>query len=150
MRLVQVYTPPTPPILSLISVYLNNAQVIPSGVQTVINFDTENFDTLGEFSTVTHRFVPQENGYYLVTLVAGISTPGDGVLCVCAIRQNLVNRVLYRIAPGGAQSVVLACSKILYVTTTDYIGGVFFQSSGGNKNAMTGDQATQMSIVKVG
>jgi hypothetical protein len=45
-------------------VYQTVAQNVPNA-DTVISFDTKEFDTANAFSTATNRFQPQVAGYYL-------------------------------------------------------------------------------------
>jgi hypothetical protein len=46
--------------------YLSSAQSIPNITQTLIQFDTEAFDSAGAYDTSTYKFTPQVAGKYVV------------------------------------------------------------------------------------
>ena len=46
--------------------YLSSAQSIPNITQTLIQFNTEAFDSDGAYDTSTYKFTPQEAGKYVV------------------------------------------------------------------------------------
>ena len=46
--------------------YLSSAQSIPDTTQTLIQFDTEAFDSAGAYDTSTYKFTPQVAGKYVV------------------------------------------------------------------------------------
>jgi hypothetical protein len=48
------------------SAYLSSDQSLTSGVNTVVQINTEEFDTASAFNTSTYRFTPQVAGYYQV------------------------------------------------------------------------------------
>ena len=46
--------------------YISSDQSIPDSTQTLLNYDTEIFDTAGAFNTSTKKFTPQTAGKYVV------------------------------------------------------------------------------------
>jgi len=46
--------------------YISSDQSIPNSTQTLLNYDTEIFDTAGAFDTSTKKFTPQTAGKYVV------------------------------------------------------------------------------------
>jgi len=46
--------------------YISSDQGIPDSTQTLLNYDTEIFDTAGAFDTSTKKFTPQTAGKYVV------------------------------------------------------------------------------------
>ena len=47
--------------------YMANAQTISATTFTKLNFNTESFDTNGNYDTSTNRFTPTVAGYYQIT-----------------------------------------------------------------------------------
>ena len=69
---------------------ITSVQSITSGVWTKIQFDTERFDTAGEFDpTTNYRFTPTVAGHYFVTgCISGESGTNDSNQCTGAIFKN--------------------------------------------------------------
>ena len=53
------------PMRSRVRVTKNDAQSIPNATATIVQYDDEDFDNLGEFAN--YRFTAKEAGYYLVS-----------------------------------------------------------------------------------
>jgi len=77
---------------SACSVYLASDQNINANVDTVVEFDTELYDTQGEFNPATHTFTAKGYGKYLVTAQANFSVAAQGDTLWLGI---LVNDVEY-------------------------------------------------------
>ena len=66
---------------SAVSVYLSSDQSISSGVDELVEFDSQIYDVQGEFSTVSHEFIPYASGIYSVKVNIRFegATHGDGL-----------------------------------------------------------------------
>ena len=118
------------------SVYRNATQLLPTGTYSVVQLNTEEFDTAAAFdSTTNYRFQPAVAGYYLITGQAMLAAAAGGVgICAIFKNGNMHKRgSLAQIHSGdGVGSVV---TTLMYFNgTTDYIDLRVFQSSGGNLN----------------
>ena len=63
---------------SAFSAGLATAKSIPSGVATLVAFDTVYFDLASEYSTATGVFSPKAAGVYLVSCTVEFPNPGPG------------------------------------------------------------------------
>jgi hypothetical protein len=58
--------------------YIPGDQSVNTVTWTLLNFSTEYYDNLGEFSTVNKAFTPLQSGYYLITARALLSSATAG------------------------------------------------------------------------
>ncbi|MBA7597120.1 hypothetical protein ES703_04115 [subsurface metagenome] len=127
-------------------------QVIPTGVNTKVVLDAEEYDIQNEFDPVaTYRFTVDEAGMYLVTAICGwLNVPGDKRY-VTLVRKN-----------GGA---LISCSQvigsvaswpiILAVVLSELAVGDFlelfcYQGSGADATLRKGKEQTHLAVQKVG
>ncbi len=141
------------------SAYQSSAQSYSAGVSALVQFQTENWDTIGAFNntngTVTlnglsvpaYAFCPNVAGYYQVNLIvrpnnsnqeaqANIYKNGSGWCAASAINIS-----------SGTQSGTGASSIVYLNGAGDYIQGYCYTGSSGTGSA--GNQSTQFSAVMV-
>ena len=127
-----------------------SAQSIANNVNTVINFDTENFDTDGMFAATANLITINTAGIYAVqALMSFVNSSANGVRS-CGVYLNptftgsgdsaTINTADRRIAHAGATSVTtgadqtLACGTLFEFAAADTVALSCFQNSGGGIN----------------
>lgn len=105
------------------SVYLSAHQTVSASTNTVIGFDSVEFDTDSEFNTSTHQYTPTAAGYYLVTANLRCQNDTAGGQCYLRLRKNGVltkQTQLYAVSSNDDPQVDI--STVLYLNgTTDYV-----------------------------
>ena len=117
--------------------YLSSAQSIPDTTQTLIQFDTEAFDSAGAYDTSTYKFTPQVAGKYVVYAQM---TPNSGDDYDTFELQMYKNEV----STGGTQAIARGrneASDTRYVNrivefngSTDFVFMYTFQISAASRN----------------
>jgi hypothetical protein len=117
------------------SAYLGSTQYPTSGVNTVLQINTEEFDTSSCFDTTNYRFTPNVAGYYQVN--GQISTRGTASstrLYPIIFKNGNIARYgtdIYVSSGNVGYKASIAC--LIYMNgTTDYLqlGGAVVDSSG--------------------
>lgn len=127
------------------------SQSIPDATNTVIVFDTANFDTHAAYSTSTGRFTAPVAGIYKVHAAARFATNGtgerliylrvNGSASVTELEQDLANGS-FPIRINGAMDVKLNAG--------DYVEILAYQNSGGALNVEgSADPFTYLNISRV-
>ncbi len=131
------------------------ASITTGGVEKVLTFNSERFDTDNMHSTVsnTNRITFNTAGLYVMTAqtIYSPNVNGDRVL---AIRLNGTTYIAYetqRARSGGAGSHIMTCTTIYKMAQGDYVEMLVFQDSGATLTA-TSFQNTgpEMSAVWIG
>ena len=125
---------------SRVRVTKNNAQSISHATVTIVQYDDEVFDNLGEFAA--YRFTAEETGYYLVTAslqIIGTSWTQyqsfeiriykDGT--IQAYGSNEMNW------SGENLNLISKVTDLIYLETTHYVDIRAYQSAGGPRNTGT-------------
>jgi hypothetical protein len=121
----------------LFSAYQSTAQSLASGVQTKIQFQTEEFDTDGAFnSTTTYRFQPTIAGYY--QLQATVSLASMAIIYLYKNGAEFKRGLQYNVANVSAGVTAL----VFFNGTTDYVEIYALQSSGSSQNTNAGANLT--------
>jgi hypothetical protein len=121
------------------SIYNNANQSISNATWTVLNFNSENFDTnaFHDNSTNNSRItIPSgKNGKYLVTMkghFAGNST-GDRYV---SLAKNGASAGAWRLSAVSGASIGFGQSVVMDLVATDYLQLEVYQDSGGSLNAI--------------
>jgi len=125
--------------------YLAVAQSIPTATFTKVTFDTESFDTNGNFAS--SRFTPTVAGYYQINYYIGLFMT-TGVLGAFMYKNGAAfSNSSYSSGSaniGGATWVV--GSTIVYMNgSTDYVELYTYQSTGSSANTLTGQNSVCIS-----
>lgn len=132
------------PLSSMFRVYRNANQNIPAGVDTVIEWDTENFDELDEMLIVNPwTFTPKHAGYYFVYVQSRIDNllAGEDVILRLGVNGAIVADD-YGIAAAITDDVVSRISALLYLIPTDLVNVYQNHSLGGVKQLAGGSNIT--------
>ncbi len=127
--------------------------VIPSGVQTVVPFDTTNFDRLGEYNTTLPNNVQvREAGFYLVSSQITWQFPPLGFGYISLITQNLITDVgMVRSHSAVALDYLSqSVNKLLYMAAGESVQVEVFQGVGAPVTLQGGERYTFLSMVKMG
>ena len=117
--------------------YLSSAQSIPDTTQTLIQFDTEAFDSAGAYDTSTYKFTPQVGGKYVVYAQMTPNSGDDYDTFELQMYKNAVST-------DGTQAIARGrneASDTRYVNrivefngSTDFVFVYTFQISGAGRN----------------
>ncbi len=111
----------------------NNAQSINNASSTIVQYDDEDYDNLGEFAS--YRFTAKEAGYYFVTaslLSANVLWAGGEYWQITLFKDGAaISSGFKNIASAGEtrtfQSIV---SDVVYLAATNFIDIRVYQNSG--------------------
>lgn len=124
---------------SRFQVYRNVAQLIPSGVNTRINFDVVQYDPLDEYDeAVLYQFQPQRAGYY--HLLAGLTFPIMAVGTVFGLQMSVDGagiHVFLRTSFAGTLGMA-SLSRQYYLTPANVVYIQAYQASGIGQNLVIG------------
>lgn len=121
-------------------VYLNVAQLVGNAVETLINFDTVEFDPGGIWDLVNKRFVVRQPGIYRA-MGATSSAVSTNTYCVLYVNGAMARRGSQPNPGFGSQ--VSDLISLLVGATVDLR---FLQASGGNANLSAGAHLTWLSL----
>jgi len=68
--------------------YQSSTQAVSAGADTLVNFQTEDFDTGSAYDTSTMRFTPQTAGKYYLHMNVEVTSANDGAFVVGYIVKN--------------------------------------------------------------
>lgn len=119
---------------NVFSVYQSTDVAIPTGANTVLAFDTEEFDSDNNF--ITSTFTPTTEGYYQFNGCIGIDAPGaTGPLQVSLYKNGAeYKRGVVVDVSGTVDENVCVASLAFANGTTDFFTLVVRQDTGGTEN----------------
>jgi hypothetical protein len=127
--------------------YKSSNQTITKNTATKITFDTEDFDTAGNFAS--SRFTPTTAGYYQLNVTLNTTGSGTTSLNFCQIYKNgAAGGQMWYLSAGGS-TVVLTGSDLFYANGwTDYFE-IYetLDMSGGGESVSSGSTASRFSGV---
>jgi hypothetical protein len=105
-------------------------QSIPNNSWTKVEFNTEDYDSLGEYDSVTnYRFTAQNAGYYFIGTVLAFATNTTGMR-KAAIKKNASYAQEVSQLPVAGERAMVNGATILYLAAGDYVEIEAFQDSG--------------------
>lgn len=137
---------------SKISQHRTANQAIPSGVNTDVLFDTNDFDILNEYNVTTaNAFHPRETGYYFITasgLMAGLNAGQtfflqiqiNGITTIADVRQE---------SAQVGENITQNVSILRYLLNTDFIRVQVAHNVGVPHN-LSGGNYTYLNVFRVG
>lgn len=128
-------------------VWRSASQTIPNDTDTVITFDTENWDTDNFHDNVTNpsRLTAPVTGYYLVSGVIRWAGNAVGLRQAAIYKNGAV--IAFASTSGNALEVAVHISEIAYLAQGDYVELYGYQTSGGNLAAIgINSQSTHFEI----
>lgn len=133
---------------SRVRAYLGTDQTISDQTETAINFDTENYDNLGEFDTSTNRFKAKLAGYYLIhakVRTASVAwAAGDRAylqLRVSATSANLAN-AYDEVDAAVTKYIELQLTDIVYLDVDDTVAVRLWHDRGSDTDVINNGQRT--------
>lgn len=112
------------------SIYQSGAQTIATGTYTLVNFDTEAFDNLGEFNTTTKTFVAAATGVYDLSVAVTMEALTDAISL--KIQVNGVDKI-YNLQRHGAGWCTNSQSRLLALNAGDAVTALIWHNAGSNK-----------------
>ena len=119
--------------------YLSSNQGITTSTQTLLQFDTEVFDTDNSYSTSTYKFTPQTAGKYVVYVQMTPSSGADFDTFELQLYKN-------EVSTGGTQAIARGRNEafdtkhlnriIEFNGSTDFVYVYVFQTAGTTKDVM--------------
>lgn len=135
-----------------VTVNISAAQTIATGTDTLVQFDQEEHDPGSCFNTGTYQYTVPSTGYYLITFSVRILDVTSGKILTAWTRKGIddADRLSYSITrPGATGAATVDCSKVVYLTATEYVELMIYQDCVGNKTLSDYDPATFMSIIRL-
>jgi hypothetical protein len=128
------------------------AQSLTNNAETVITYNTEEFDTDGFHSTVTNtsRFtIPTgKGGKYLVVATAA-TADATGIRQLTIFKNGTaVNRILQTAVSGFESQMLISC--IVDLVATDYVELGIYQNSGSAINAVASQNTQRFTLQYLG
>ena len=113
-------------------------QSINATTYTKIQFNTEVYDTDGEFDNATnYRFTASVAGYYSVKTVMGLASLDQDKYINTTIRvNNVVKASTDNYLPATATDLRAHTSKDLYLAQNDYVEVFIYHTSSGAENTL--------------
>lgn len=132
------------------SVYRSAAQVITSGSDTTVQFDTKDDDRQGNFDTTSHEFTAPYDGIYIVSSVLLFSAGAAGEKYSARILRNGSTEVA-----GSEQtstklgSIAVSVSAGVTLTAGQRLTVEVNQDSGSNKSLTGGKGASTLTVTRI-
>lgn len=114
---------------SRVYAYNSATQSIPNNTETIIQFDSEFYDTNSEFDTGNYRFTAKKSGYYRVTL--SLSFIYATIWSLSLYKSGSYLGSWNTIISTGFEAFLI--SKTIYMAAGEYIEGTVRQSSGSSQ-----------------
>ena len=123
------------------------AQIIPTGVDTRVNFNTTEFDSNFDFNVGTGTFQPKVAGFYNITAHVNLQINNTASEIIMYVLKNGIQRIAqtysFDIPPvivnGTFFIVTSELSKLVYMNgTTDYLEVFISQSTGPSLTLVSG------------
>jgi hypothetical protein len=135
------------PSTSKVRAYLSANQNILTSTLTIIQFDTETYDVLGDFNTGTYRFVAPVTGYYLVQASLWLDTVAVNWRGFISRNGTTVSEV-YWVGSSAMDSTMLI-HDVVYMTASQYLEIKIYQSSGSTQIVQGGQNQTHLEVVRL-
>ena len=116
------------------------AQSIPNAIWTIVQYNIENWDNLGEYdNSVNYRFTATKTGYYAVTasLLSASAAWGAGGIWLIGLFKNGVDTTagFYVVTEAAITTYRMsALNDIVYLAATDYVDIRCYQDRGAATN----------------
>jgi len=114
------------------SASITNSQTCSADAMTLIQFNSERFDTNSNYdNTTNYRFTPTVAGYYLATISCYYSSYTSGAFVNINIHKNgSTYQEVARVTPNVAYGTIGGSCLVYLNGTTDYIDGRWYSASG--------------------
>jgi hypothetical protein len=124
--------------------FLNTTQTISDDTSTLVEFNTESFDTDSAYDTSTYRFTPQVAGKYYVYAAINHNPSSSNNLqqAMVGIRKNGsdITRNFFSSSTNPADELVVTTEIIVDLNgSSDYVDAVGLQTVSSGTNRFTGD-----------
>lgn len=128
---------------------MSTTQAISNNTSTIINFNTETYDTDSCYDTSTYRFTPNVAGKYLVIASYALTANASTGTFICSIFKNGSEHSRANIVLSNSTSNPITTSLIEFNGSSDYIDVRAYQSTGGSKTIYAGAEQSYFSACKL-
>jgi len=139
------------PKQSACRVCLSTSQSIPSGIGTLVEFDSVLYDRQNEFDTTNHRFTATEDGLYLA--IAQLTWDGSTVvadrLYQLVIHVNDTKNLRVNLSPATAVHFTMTTAGVLSLTAGDYLDVHVYHTAGTDVDLLQYHQDTFFMVAKI-
>lgn len=142
--------------LSQIDVYNSATQAIANNTETLVQFNTENYDPGQEYDTTTYLFTAKTSGMYLVTSGFTYETSSSSVADkTLGLRLKKSGTSIFETFSPATDNLVtnpklsVGITQILQLADGDTLGIYAFQNTGGSKNIISGRVNNYLSIKRL-
>lgn len=128
------------------------SQGVSNGTHTAITFDAEDFDRDGGHSNVTNpsRYTCQTAGYYDLSGNITFAANGTGWRDIMFQKNGSSSTRQSRngcpAIPGGTAESALNLAGTMFLSVSDYVEIVAYQTSGGTLNAVASNQDSRFEV----
>jgi len=128
---------------------MSTTQAISNNTTTIINFNTETYDTDSCYNTSTYRFTPNVAGKYLVIASYALNADASTGSFISMIFKNGSEHSRANIVLSNSTSNPITTSLIELDGSSDYIDVRGYQSTGGSKTIYAGAEQSYFSACKL-
>ena len=128
---------------------MSTNQTISNNTSTIINFNTETYDTDSCYNTSTYRFTPNVAGKYLVIASYALGVNASTGTFICSIFKNGSEHSRANVVLSSSTSSPITTSFIELNGSSDYIDVRGYQSTGSSKTTYAGADQTYFSACKL-
>jgi len=117
--------------------YLGSSQSVNNGSVTVVNFDTEGFDTGSDYDTTNKYYVAPSDGKYYFCVGLKFDAFADQQSFTMYLKVGGTNRVLKQMTSSGAGLQMQNLSCMIDLNTSDQVQLSVYQASGSAQSLNT-------------
>jgi hypothetical protein len=137
-----------------VSVYKSGNQSITNATNTLLTFDSENFDTNTYHSTSTNTSritIPAgKAGYYNLQAVVAFAAGSVGLRQIAFFKNGVIFNYGVQSAATSASENISSASYLISLAESDYVEVYVYQTSGGALNVLGGADFTTFSATYLG
>lgn len=146
---LQVFQDDLAGFVSQVDVFANATQVIATGVESIVHFNTEVYDPGREFDPVTFTFTAKTPGMYQFSTAIRYDDSA-GILGTMGIRVKKNGTTYFEsLLPSTDQEITLGISQMIKLQGGDTIAVYAIQTSGASKTLLAGRSNNFLSIKRI-
>lgn len=133
-------------------VYRSSTQAIPDSTSTAINFNAEDYDTLGMHSGSSSQVTVPVGaaGKYFISGQVDFAANATGRRSTTIFQNGAQICKQSALSVGGTASTSLGASTVVNANDGDFFEVFAFHTAGGSLNALNGTDSTWLSVIRVG
>ena len=135
---------------SKVRAYLSAYQDLPAGADTLVAFDSEDFDLGSEFDTATHKFTAGKDGYYSIqgSIMIYKSSADWGRLSANIVKNGATIGYFHLVVPDGSYYVNIPFMDTIFLAVGDIIEIIAYATDE-PETIMGGSHYTHLEISRI-